>query len=136
MMPKQSLLLLLIVFLIKSTSSFPSGDELTAQTCIICEVNTNSTEDEACTGTIKLTTENTVHAVSARDGDAMNKKYGMVETITVEGNCCWSVATKTRGRGRTTDFTQAVSDRNHQVSHKYKQVIIKLCIAGPLVNII
>ena len=38
-----------------------------------------------------------------------------IETITVEGNCCWRVATKNNGRGRTRDFVNAVTESNHQV---------------------
>ena len=112
--------ILLALFFIKTTTSFPS-DGLSNNLCIIPPCGESSAEGpQGCTGTIKLTTEEAaVHSISSSEGDVKKKNYGVVSSITVEGTCCWRVATKYNHRGTTTDFTRAVTDRNHGVSHLY-----------------
>merc|ERR1712080_117100 len=110
----QRLSILLALFFIKTTTSFPSGD-LSNDLCIIPPCGESSFQGpQGCTGTIKLTTEEAVvHSVSSSGGDVKKNNYGVVSSITVEGTCCWRVATKYNHRGTTTDFMGAVTDRNH-----------------------
>lgn len=92
----------------------PSVNQLSVINCL--GSSCSSPASPSCSGSIKLHTSTTVHTLLSSDIiDFVNHRFGEISSISVDGNCCWRVATRRNGRGTTRDFTQAVTRTNHQV---------------------
>ena len=104
----------LLTLLTLGVSSAHSVNQLGVMDCL--GSSCSSPAPPSCSGSIKLHSPPAVHSFSSSDMlDVVNYRFGEIVSITVDGNCCWRVATRRNGAGTTRDFTQAVANTNHQV---------------------
>merc|ERR1719186_2578563 len=107
----------LLTLLTLASSSPLSVNQLGVMDCL--GSSCSSPAPPSCSGSIKLHSPPSIHSFSSSDMlDVVNGRFGEIVSITVDGNCCWRVATRRNGLGTTRDFTQAVANTNHQLTVK------------------